>query len=231
VLLVDDSVEHRDLYALMLESTAMVLTASRGEEALAIAGAEPLDVIVLDLLMPGMDGWEVRERLKADPTTRSIPVILLTSLEKEDVAERAREAGMAAVLTKPCPVERLAVAIRDALPEPALVGDLAPVSVGVVPQRVPGTRRWARKRVPTSILASVERRQAHLLNISYGGMCLAFDYPHIDIPQAFAVTVREDVTVRAEAVWMNRDAQRMWVCGAELCSASEEWRRFVDAIG
>ncbi len=63
VLLVDDSAECRDLYALMLEQTATVLTASRGEDALTIACAEPLDAIVLDVMMPGMDGWRTCERL------------------------------------------------------------------------------------------------------------------------------------------------------------------------
>src|ERR1700704_2537286 len=61
VLLVDDSDEQRNLYAEMLASTASVGTASRGEDALALAGADPPDVIVLDVMMPGMDGWETCE--------------------------------------------------------------------------------------------------------------------------------------------------------------------------
>jgi hypothetical protein len=73
VLLVDDSVEHCDLYALMLEPTATVVTAARGEAALALAAKEPFDAIVLDVLMPGMDGWEVCSRLKASPMTRTMP--------------------------------------------------------------------------------------------------------------------------------------------------------------
>src|SRR5438128_3773851 len=65
VLLVDDSAEYRDLYALMLEQTATVITASNGEDALAIAATQPLDAIVLDVMMPGMDGWQTCQRLKA----------------------------------------------------------------------------------------------------------------------------------------------------------------------
>jgi CheY-like chemotaxis protein len=111
VLLVDDSDEQRTLYAAMLAPMARVATASRGEDALALASADPPDVIVLDVLMPGMDGWETCERLKADPRTSGIPIIMLTSLDAVDVPARAREAGAKAVLMKPCPVERLVLTI------------------------------------------------------------------------------------------------------------------------
>src|SRR5437660_5606022 len=118
VLLVDDSAEHRDLYALMLEPTAAVITASRGEDAWAIACAEPMDALIVDVLMPGMDGWELCSRLKANPITAGIPVIMLTSLDGADVAARAHRVGAAAVLMKPCPVERLALTIQAALEKP-----------------------------------------------------------------------------------------------------------------
>jgi CheY-like chemotaxis protein len=112
VLLVDDSAEYRRLYKVMLEGTATVIEASSGEEALAIAAAQPLDVIVLDVMMPGMDGWQTCERLKADPATNGIPVVMLTSLDGLGVPETAARVGAAFVLIKPCPVERLAIAIR-----------------------------------------------------------------------------------------------------------------------
>jgi CheY-like chemotaxis protein len=115
VLLVDDSAEYRDLYALMLEQTATVVTACRGEDALTIARAQPLDAIVLDVMMPGMDGWQTCEQLKANPATSAIPVIMLTSLDGLDVPETAARVGAAYVIIKPCPVERLALAIRAAL--------------------------------------------------------------------------------------------------------------------
>ena len=114
VLLVDDSDEQRNLYAAMLAPTARVGTVSRGEEALALACADPPDVIVLDVMMPGMDGWETCERLKANPITSRIPIIMLTSLDGVDVPARAREAGAIAVLMKPCPIERLILTIDAA---------------------------------------------------------------------------------------------------------------------
>jgi CheY-like chemotaxis protein len=115
VLLVDDSAEYRDLYALMLEQTATVITASRGQDALTIASAEAVDAIVLDVMMPGMDGWQTCEQLKSNPQTSAIPVIMLTSLDGLDVPETAARVGAASVLIKPCPVERLAFAIKAAL--------------------------------------------------------------------------------------------------------------------
>jgi CheY-like chemotaxis protein len=115
VLLVDDSAEYRDLYALMLEQTATVITASRGEDALAIAAAQPLDAIVLDVMMPGLDGWQTCERLKASSRTCNVPVIILTSVDGLDVPATAARLGASCVLIKPCPVERLALAIDAAV--------------------------------------------------------------------------------------------------------------------
>jgi len=117
VLLVDDSPEYRDLYAVLLEETASVITASRGEDALTIATTRQPDAIVLDVMMPGMDGWQTCERLKANPATQSIPVIMLTSLDGLDVPETAARVGAAYVLIKPCSVERLALAIKSVVHE------------------------------------------------------------------------------------------------------------------
>jgi CheY-like chemotaxis protein len=114
VLLVDDSDEHRGLYAAMLRSVATVTTAARGEHALSLACADPPDVILLDVMMPGMDGWETCERLKADSATAGIPIVMLTSLDDVDVPARARQAGAMAVLMKPCPAERLVLTIDAA---------------------------------------------------------------------------------------------------------------------
>jgi CheY-like chemotaxis protein len=116
VLIVDDSEEQRTFYATALHQSAIVMTASRGEDGLALAGADPPDVVILDVMMPGMNGWETCERLKADPITADIPIIMLTSLDGVDVPARAREAGASAVLMKPCPVERLVLTINATRP-------------------------------------------------------------------------------------------------------------------
>lgn len=115
VLLVDDSSEHRDLYAMMLEDFAHVVTASRGEDALVMAGAEPPDAIILDVMMPGLNGWQVCQCLSSNPITARIPVIMLTSSDDGDLTARARQAGASAVLAKPCPVERLVLTLNESI--------------------------------------------------------------------------------------------------------------------
>ena len=97
----------RDLYELALRDEAHVVTASRGDEALALARAVPLDAVILDVNMPGLDGWEVCRALKAHNDTASIPVILLTGNDREDVQTRALAVGASAVLKKPCSAEKL----------------------------------------------------------------------------------------------------------------------------
>jgi len=74
------------------------LEADDGRSALALARRDRPDLIVMDLGMPGMDGWEAARRLKADPQTADIPIIALTAWDEE----RAREAGCDGYLSKPC---------------------------------------------------------------------------------------------------------------------------------
>ncbi len=226
VLLVDDSAEHCDLYALMLEPTASVVTASRGEDALTIACAEPIDAIVLDVLMPGMDGWEVCRRLKENPLTSPVPVIMLTSLDGGDVVARAQTAGAAAVLMKPCPAERLALAIEGAVQKPPLPSTRAPDPAY--------TRRWTRIRVAREldVLVTAEPGEVdvNLVNVSYGGLCLQVPAIIRAVPTSFAVSLpASDLSIHAAAVWTVR-GQGGWVCGAEVAEAAQSWRGIVDQL-
>jgi CheY-like chemotaxis protein len=102
ILVVDDDASVRMVLQLAFETTPYaVSTAEDGESALALARAEMPDLVLLDIGMPGLDGLEVCRRLKADPATRGIKVVLLTAR----VQERDREVGLAAgadgYLTKP----------------------------------------------------------------------------------------------------------------------------------
>lgn len=112
VLVVDDSLAQAELYAFMLDCTADVTVATDGEQALAFAEATPPDVVLLDVVMPGLSGWDVCERLKANPVTAKIPIVFLTGLDGVDVPARAHRAGAQAVLMKPCPVDRLVLTIE-----------------------------------------------------------------------------------------------------------------------
>src|ERR1700761_4604237 len=102
VLVVDDiEVNVRLLEAKLLSEYYTVLSASDGPRALEIARTQAPDIILLDVMMPGMDGLEVCRRLKADPQTRYIPVVMVTALS--DVSDRLRglDVGADDFLTKP----------------------------------------------------------------------------------------------------------------------------------
>jgi CheY-like chemotaxis protein len=114
VLLVDDSKEQRDLYQLMLGPDFETVSVGTGRQALAIAEDTQPSVIVLDVCMPEMDGFEVCRRLKSDPVTEAIPVIILTGIE-EHVRHKALVAGAFAVLNKPCSQQKLTETIAAAI--------------------------------------------------------------------------------------------------------------------
>ena len=102
VLVVDDDALTREILATILDLEEFdVDLAEDGEQALAaIASAVP-DVVVLDVMMPGIDGFEVLRRLRADEATASLPVILLTARDTADDRREGEEAGADAYLTKP----------------------------------------------------------------------------------------------------------------------------------
>jgi len=115
LLLIDDNVNERELYKLALEPEFSVITANRGADGLALAESERPDAIVLDVMMPGMDGWETCTRIKGQPGTADIPVILLTGTHDHDLSRQATAAGASAILIKPCAPERLRRTILSAL--------------------------------------------------------------------------------------------------------------------
>jgi CheY-like chemotaxis protein len=113
VLVVDDFDDNRVMYAEFLSYSGFeVEQACDGEEALAQTQRFLPDVVVMDLALPVVDGWEATRRLKADPATRHIPVIALTGHALDGHWRVAREAGCDAFLAKPCLPERLLETIR-----------------------------------------------------------------------------------------------------------------------
>ena len=123
VLLVDDSLDAREMYGEYLTFHGFrVITACNGVEALASAHDEWPAVIVMDLAMPLMDGWEAIRRLRADPLTADIPIIALSAYAFGDAPERAREAGADVCLSKPCLPPQVARVVR------AMVGSSRGVS-------------------------------------------------------------------------------------------------------
>ena len=101
ILVVEDVELNRDLLAQLLEDDYRLLFASDGEAALALAAADKPDLILMDLSLPVMDGWEATRRLKADAALASIPVIALSAHAMKSHEDRARESGCDDFLTKP----------------------------------------------------------------------------------------------------------------------------------
>lgn len=102
ILVVDDDRLSRKLVETLLEGDGYaVACVDSGSTALkAIAEAAP-DLVVLDLMMPGMDGFEVLRQLRSTPATRNLPVVLVTALDQADVHARLASAGAVEILTKP----------------------------------------------------------------------------------------------------------------------------------
>ena len=113
-LVIDDDAQTRDLVAAFLVGPGYeVRSAKDGVSGLNLADAEPPDIILLDLLMPGMDGYEVCRILRARPTTREIPVVMLTVSDDPGLNREAYAAGAWACVTKPFRREALIATIES----------------------------------------------------------------------------------------------------------------------
>jgi len=109
ILTIDDQADIRRLVRMTLEYDGYtVLEASEGEEGLSLARSRRPDLILLDVMMPGIDGLMVSKTLQADPQLSRIPVIMLTALDRDADIDAGMEAGARAYLCKPFgPVELL----------------------------------------------------------------------------------------------------------------------------
>ena len=116
VLVVDDAADARALYGEYLEYLGFrVETAENGAQAIQSARREWPAIIIMDLAMPEMDGWQAIKRLKGDPLTADIPIVALSAFAFGEEPQRAREAGADLCLSKPCLPSQLARVIRAML--------------------------------------------------------------------------------------------------------------------
>ena len=116
MLIIDDAEDNREIYAFFLRHDGFhVEVAADGEAGLGLAQQGHFDVIVMDLTMPRMDGWEATRRLKADAQTKGVPIIILTGYPATRGAGEAQSAGSDSYLTKPCLPATLAAEIRRLL--------------------------------------------------------------------------------------------------------------------
>ena len=116
ILVVDDYPDAREMYSEYLDYCGFeVVEAANGMEALQRAVDAQPDVILMDLSLPVMDGWEATRRLKADARTAGIPVVALTGHALAGISEGARKAGCDAFVTKPCLPQDLVEEVRRVL--------------------------------------------------------------------------------------------------------------------
>jgi two-component system cell cycle response regulator DivK len=116
VLVVEDYQDAREMYAAYLQFSGFtVAEATNGFEAVEKAVELMPDIVLMDLALPRMDGWEATRRLKGDPRTRHIPIVALTGHALAGHAEGARLAGCDAFVTKPCLPDALVAEIKRLL--------------------------------------------------------------------------------------------------------------------
>jgi CheY-like chemotaxis protein len=116
VLVVEDYQDAREMYSAYLQfSGYRVAEATNGLEAIEKTLELMPDIILMDLALPKIDGWEATKRLKSDERTKHIPVVALTGHALAGFAEGAREAGCDAFVTKPCLPDALVAEIRRML--------------------------------------------------------------------------------------------------------------------
>ncbi|MFI5231360.1 MAG: sensor histidine kinase [Gemmatimonadales bacterium] len=116
ILVVDDERQNRALLEVMLAPEGFdVQTAASGEDALALVAQQPPDLILLDIMMPGMDGYEVARRVKGAPSTRNIPIIMVTAHGDRAARMRGLGAGAEDFLSKPVDRAELSVRVKNLL--------------------------------------------------------------------------------------------------------------------
>ena len=124
VLVVEDYQDAREMYAAYLQFSGFdVAEAANGVDAVAKTRELLPDIVLMDLALPQMDGWEATRQLKGDPATRHIPIVALTGHALAGHAEGARQAGCDAFVTKPCLPDALVAEIRRLLDRPGSAGD------------------------------------------------------------------------------------------------------------
>ncbi|MCX9081394.1 MAG: response regulator [Candidatus Methanoperedens sp.] len=115
VLIVDDDPINIELLEGYLSKEYDILKAFDGNEALIIVESNPPDIILLDLIMPGINGYQVCKKLKDDPKTNHIPIVIVTSLHETEDRNKAIEAGADDFITKPFDIIELIVRVKSLL--------------------------------------------------------------------------------------------------------------------
>ena len=188
ILLVDDTELFLDLEKSYLDRSSFTIqTARSGSEALSLISSNRPDLVIIDLIMPGMDGDIVCRKIKSDPVTNTIPVIMISSNQKPDLPERCYDAGCDAFVPKPVKRDELLEAIER--------------TIVVAKRRYP--------RIPTHLVSDVtfggEKKRMWIHTISKGGIFLEAD-PAPAIGEEMNVIFRlpgveEEINVMVKVKW------------------------------
>ncbi len=157
ILVVEDNESSRDMLARRLSRRGyQVILAADGQRGIAMAHEQSPDLIVMDMSLPEIDGWEATRRLKADPATRAIPIVALTAHAMASDRKKAMDAGCDDYHTKPVDFESLVRSLEAFLEARNSRAETANILPGGVPASVPAG-------VSASISASGGQNPAALL--------------------------------------------------------------------
>ena len=204
ILIVDDEPQNRKLLeALLLPEGYLTQVAASGEEALASVARCAPDLILLDVMMPGMDGYEVASRLKANPVTSSIPIIMVSALADRSARIVGLDTGAEDFLTKPVDRAELWLRVRNLL-RLKTFGDFLKNHNLLLEQRV---------QARTVDLQNEVAKQAAILNA---------------LPMHIALLDRQGVMITVNATW-RRFADANGLTGA-ACDIGQNYLEFCDSV-
>ena len=167
ILVVDDTETNVDILVELLNDLYEVIVAIDGESALEIAHEEDVDLILLDIMMPGMDGYEVCRRLKENERMRDIPVIFITANTSEESIEKAYDLGGNDYVTKPFKPKELLARVNRELEMQKLIRDLkaSKEELKILAATDPLTKLYNRRyfsKISEDIFNIAKRKKSHL---------------------------------------------------------------------
>ena len=130
VLVVDDSEFNIDVLKRAFEGTYIITASLSGEEALEMVAANPPDLILLDVMMPEMDGYETCTNLKTNPIAKDIPIVFLTALDEVQNRQKGFELGAVDYITKPFDILELQTKVKTHLTLMALQKEIIKLRAG-----------------------------------------------------------------------------------------------------
>lgn len=117
ILIIEDHADMRELLTWQVELMGFAaLTAKQGNEGLAKARGENPDLIILDIMMPGMDGWQAARELKADAATQHIPILAATALFRDSDLKTCMDSGCNGYIVKPFTFQELQAKVKEMIP-------------------------------------------------------------------------------------------------------------------